>query len=78
MKRKIIFTLLWMLASAAAIAGIGLPTVAILVRTAHEVSTVMYVHTTFGVLFIVAPLIALFLGLVGVLPGTQKRETDAA
>ena len=57
---------------AAITALIGFATVTVLVRTAREVGTVMYTQTVLGVLFLVSPLIALFLGLLGLLPGTSQ------
>jgi hypothetical protein len=78
MKRRILFTFVWMICSAAFVAGLGLATMAVLQRTAHEVDPLLYASAVFGVLLLVAPLVALILGLIGVLPGTQRKDSTNA
>ena len=79
MKRKIIFTVLWMLGFAGLVTACYLAALAVMLRTAHEVGTVIYTQVVVGSLVVISPLVALLLGLRGALPGTKKPHvTNAA
>ena len=78
MNRKIIFTILWMLGFAAAVFIIWVAMLVPLART-HHLFAVMYLDVIFEASFFVSPLIALWWGWRGALPGTRgKQETDTA
>jgi hypothetical protein len=80
MKRKVLFTLLWM---------IGFATVAFIVwcvvivprihtGDAEYRMTTVHLDFIFGSIFLLAPLLALWLGLRGKLPGTKRKTTTHA
>jgi hypothetical protein len=78
MKRKILFTILWMLGFAALAFGIWGIVLVPLVHTRRHLFEVIYLDAIFQSVFFVAPLIALWLGWRGKLPGTKtKQATDA-
>jgi hypothetical protein len=73
MKRKTIFTSLWMGGFAAATFLFGLVTLAILAYSRiTSLASLQYIERTLKLLFFSSPLIALFLGLRGALPGTKQ------
>jgi len=79
MKRKILFTLIWMLGFAAVVFGIWGAVLVPLAHTHRHLFAVIYLDGIFQSIFFVSPLIALWLGWRGKLPGTRaKNETNAA
>lgn len=73
MKRKVFFTILWMLAFAALAFGVWGAVTVPLVHTGRHLFAVIYLHPIFQSIFFVAPLVALWLGWRGRLPGTKAK-----
>jgi hypothetical protein len=79
MKREITFTILWMLGFAAAVFVVWGATLVPLAQTHRQLFAVMYLDVIFKAVFFVSPLVALWLGWRGALPGTRRNgETDVA
>ena len=79
MKRKVLFTLLWMLVFTAITFVVGVCILVPLVYSRQHTELVRYVDAVGRSVFFVSPLVALWLGWRGKLPGTKRRrETDAA
>lgn len=78
MKRKILFTVLWMLGFAVVAFSVWGTVLVPLIHTHRHLFEVIYSDAIFQSIFLVAPLVALWLGWRGKLPGTKKKEIDAA
>lgn len=79
MKRKAFFTVLWMLAFAALAFLLAIAVLLPLTHSGRNLFAVIYLDPILQSIFFVAPLIALWLGWRGRLPGTKrKKETNAA
>jgi hypothetical protein len=79
MKRKVLFTVLWMLGFAAVVFVIWGAVIVPLVHSRRHTDAVRYLDAIFQSVFFVAPLVALWLGWRGKLPGTKRKgTTDAA
>lgn len=73
MKKKILCTALWMFAFTACTFLFGAAVLSILTHTQIVSLTVLaYLDRTFEVVLFLSPLVALLLGLRGVLPGTKS------
>jgi hypothetical protein len=75
MKRRILFTLLWMFGFAALVFGVWGAVIVPLVYSRRHLMAVTYLDVVFQSIFFVAPLVALWLGWRGRLPGTKQRQT---
>ena len=74
MKRRIVCTILWMLAFAIATFLFGLTVLAILAHTRiASLPELLYLDWTLKLIFFSSPLIALMLGWRGSLPGTTGK-----
>jgi len=79
MKRKVLFTFLWVLGFAALVFVIWGAVIVPLAHSHRHLFALMYLDVIFQSIFFVAPLVALWLGWRGKLPGTKARkETNAA
>ena len=76
-KRKILFTLLWMVIFAAVVFLLAIAVIVPLVHSRRHLFGVIYLNAIFQSIFFVAPLVALWLGWRGRLPGTKaKKDTS--
>lgn len=78
MKRRILFILLWMFGFAALVFAIWGAVIVPLAYSHRHLFAVVYLDGIFQSLFFVAPLVALWLGWRGRLPGTKQKETKEA
>ena len=74
MKRRILFVLLWMFGYAALVFGIWCAVIVPLVYSHRHLFAAIYLDAIFQSIFFVAPLVALWLGWRGSLPGTKQKE----
>ncbi len=77
MKRKVLFTLLWMLGFAAAVFVLWGAVLILLSHTHRHGFATVYLDAIFKSVFFASPLLALWLGCRGSLPGTKQRKNDA-
>ena len=77
MKNKIVFTLVWMFAFAA-VTFLACGLVALILTHTRIVSleSLQYVDWVLKVIFFSSPLMGLFLGVRGALPGTRRARAE--